>query len=162
MNQLTGVSYFTGYSAIVMTSRLRALGGRINNIRTSELPKEKARSEVVCNVRFLDGLVQTFKVNVSSSTMLFELMLLRNNFHLLFYKMRRKIHSRESLRFQVLYVEIRVGPHLAFQPLLGDVSCVILRCWLLQQCPRVLPEAELLLGCCCSLYVLLDPMSCCV
>ncbi|KAF6327970.1 protein tyrosine phosphatase non-receptor type 3 [Rhinolophus ferrumequinum] len=46
-----------------MTSRLRALGGRINNIRTSELPKEKTRSEVVCNVHFLDGLVQTFKVN---------------------------------------------------------------------------------------------------
>ncbi|KAM6182838.1 tyrosine-protein phosphatase non-receptor type 3 isoform 1-T1 [Erethizon dorsatum] len=46
-----------------MTSRLRALGGRINNIRTSELPKEKARSEVVCSVHFLDGLVQTFKVN---------------------------------------------------------------------------------------------------
>ncbi|KAF4019583.1 hypothetical protein G4228_011248 [Cervus hanglu yarkandensis] len=46
-----------------MTSRLRALGGRINNIRTSELPKEKTRSEVICSVRFLDGLVQTFKVN---------------------------------------------------------------------------------------------------
>ncbi|XP_021116803.1 tyrosine-protein phosphatase non-receptor type 3 isoform X3 [Heterocephalus glaber] len=46
-----------------MTSRLRALGGRINNIRTSELPKEKARSEVVCSICFLDGLVQTFKVN---------------------------------------------------------------------------------------------------
>ncbi|XP_074218071.1 tyrosine-protein phosphatase non-receptor type 3 isoform X5 [Camelus bactrianus] len=52
-----------GYSAIVMTSRLRALGGRINNIRTSELPREKTRSEVVCSIRFLDGLVQTFKVN---------------------------------------------------------------------------------------------------
>ncbi|XP_053422193.1 tyrosine-protein phosphatase non-receptor type 3 isoform X2 [Nycticebus coucang] len=46
-----------------MTSRLRALGGRINNIRTSELPKEKTRSEIVCSIRFLDGLVQTFKVN---------------------------------------------------------------------------------------------------
>ncbi|GAB1288532.1 Tyrosine-protein phosphatase non-receptor type 3 [Apodemus speciosus] len=52
-----------GYSAAVMTSRLRALGGRINNTRTSELPKEKTRSEVICSVRFLDGLVQTFKVN---------------------------------------------------------------------------------------------------
>ncbi|XP_036903465.1 tyrosine-protein phosphatase non-receptor type 3 isoform X6 [Sturnira hondurensis] len=51
-----------GYSAIVMTSRLRALGGRIN-IRTSELPREKTRSEVVCSIRFLDGSVQTFKVN---------------------------------------------------------------------------------------------------
>ncbi|XP_032096202.1 tyrosine-protein phosphatase non-receptor type 3 isoform X3 [Sapajus apella] len=50
------------YSTIVMTSRLRALGGRINNIRTSELPKEKTRSEVICSIRFLDGLVQTFKV----------------------------------------------------------------------------------------------------
>lgn len=51
-------------STIVMTSRLRALGGRIsNNVRASELPKEKARSEVVCSVRCLDGLVQTFKVN---------------------------------------------------------------------------------------------------
>ncbi|XP_058158548.1 tyrosine-protein phosphatase non-receptor type 3 isoform X5 [Dasypus novemcinctus] len=46
-----------------MTSRLRALGGRINNIRTSELPKEKTRSEVICGIRFLDGLVQTFKAN---------------------------------------------------------------------------------------------------
>uniref|UniRef100_A0A9L0S6B8 Band 4.1-like protein 5 n=1 Tax=Equus caballus TaxID=9796 RepID=A0A9L0S6B8_HORSE len=52
-----------GYPTIVMTSRLRALGGRINNIRTSELPKEKTRSEVICSIRFLDGLVQTFKVN---------------------------------------------------------------------------------------------------
>ncbi|XP_023439871.2 tyrosine-protein phosphatase non-receptor type 3 isoform X4 [Dasypus novemcinctus] len=51
------------YPAIVMTSRLRALGGRINNIRTSELPKEKTRSEVICGIRFLDGLVQTFKAN---------------------------------------------------------------------------------------------------
>ncbi|KAM6170031.1 tyrosine-protein phosphatase non-receptor type 3-like [Rhynchocyon petersi] len=51
-----------GYSTIVMTSRLRALGGRIN-IRTTELPKEKTRSEVICSIRFLDGLVQTFKVN---------------------------------------------------------------------------------------------------
>ncbi|XP_026961064.1 tyrosine-protein phosphatase non-receptor type 3 isoform X3 [Sagmatias obliquidens] len=46
-----------------MTSRLRAFGGRINNIRTSELPKEKTRAEVICSVCFLDGLVQTFKVN---------------------------------------------------------------------------------------------------
>ncbi|XP_067426076.1 tyrosine-protein phosphatase non-receptor type 3 isoform X4 [Emydura macquarii macquarii] len=51
------------YSAIVMTSRLRALGGRINNIRASELPKEKTRSEIICNVHFLDGSVQSFKVN---------------------------------------------------------------------------------------------------
>ncbi|XP_045636649.1 tyrosine-protein phosphatase non-receptor type 3 isoform X2 [Ursus americanus] len=57
------VATVVGYSAIVMTSRLRALGGRINNIRTSELPKEKTRSEVVCSIRFLDGLVQTFKAN---------------------------------------------------------------------------------------------------
>ncbi|KAF4790094.1 protein tyrosine phosphatase, non-receptor type 3 [Turdus rufiventris] len=53
-----------GYSAIVMNSRLRALGGRINNIRASELPKEKTRSEIICNVHFLDGSVQSFKVNV--------------------------------------------------------------------------------------------------
>ena len=66
ISELTDVSSVAGYSAIVMTSRLRALGGRINNIRTSELPKEKTRSEVVCSIRFLDGLVQTFKVNVSS------------------------------------------------------------------------------------------------
>lgn len=64
--KLTGVSCIPGHPAIVMTSRLRALGGRINNIRASELPKEKTRSEVVCSIRFLDGLVQTFKVNVSS------------------------------------------------------------------------------------------------
>lgn len=68
---LTGISSVTAYSTIVMTSRLRALGGRINNIRTSELPKEKTRSEVVCSVRFLDGLVQTFKVNVSSPDLIF-------------------------------------------------------------------------------------------
>ncbi|XP_075068896.1 tyrosine-protein phosphatase non-receptor type 3 isoform X3 [Mixophyes fleayi] len=46
-----------------MNSRLRALGGRINNIRATELPKEKNRSEVVCNVRFLDGSQQCFRVN---------------------------------------------------------------------------------------------------
>ncbi|CAM2105922.1 unnamed protein product [Caretta caretta] len=51
------------YSAIVMNSRLRALGGRINNIRASELPKEKTRSEIICSVHFLDGSVQSFKVN---------------------------------------------------------------------------------------------------
>ncbi|XP_030060545.1 tyrosine-protein phosphatase non-receptor type 3 isoform X2 [Microcaecilia unicolor] len=45
-----------------MNSRLRALGGRINNMRVSELPKEKNRSEVACNVHFLDGSVQSFKV----------------------------------------------------------------------------------------------------
>lgn len=90
---LMGISYVTGYSAIVMTSRLRALGGRINNIRTSELPKEKTRSEVICSIYFLDGVVQTFKVTVSS--LLFftfpELMLLTNSFHLLAYKMKKKI-----------------------------------------------------------------------
>ncbi|XP_025065022.1 tyrosine-protein phosphatase non-receptor type 3 isoform X3 [Alligator sinensis] len=52
-----------GYSEIVMNSRLRALGGRINNIRSSELPKEKTRSEIICNVHFLDGSIQSFKVN---------------------------------------------------------------------------------------------------
>uniref|UniRef100_A0A6I8NYZ3 Tyrosine-protein phosphatase non-receptor type n=1 Tax=Ornithorhynchus anatinus TaxID=9258 RepID=A0A6I8NYZ3_ORNAN len=46
-----------------MNSRLRALGGRINNIRTSELPKEKTRSEIVCRIHFLDGSVQSFKIN---------------------------------------------------------------------------------------------------
>ncbi|NWR28315.1 PTN3 phosphatase, partial [Tachuris rubrigastra] len=46
-----------------MNSRLRALGGRINNIRASELPKEKTRSEIICIVHFLDGSVQSFKVN---------------------------------------------------------------------------------------------------
>ncbi|XP_064516018.1 tyrosine-protein phosphatase non-receptor type 3 isoform X3 [Pseudopipra pipra] len=46
-----------------MNSRLRALGGRINNIRASELPKEKTRSEIICHVHFLDGSVQSFKVN---------------------------------------------------------------------------------------------------
>ncbi|KAM4689168.1 tyrosine-protein phosphatase non-receptor type 3 [Discoglossus pictus] len=46
-----------------MNSRLRALGGRINNIRATELPKEKNRSEVVCNVRFLDGSQQCFRVS---------------------------------------------------------------------------------------------------
>ncbi|KAE8597572.1 hypothetical protein XENTR_v10016516 [Xenopus tropicalis] len=46
-----------------MNSRLRALGGRINNIRVTELPKEKNRSEVVCTVRFLDGSQHCFRVN---------------------------------------------------------------------------------------------------
>uniref|UniRef100_A0A7M4F728 protein-tyrosine-phosphatase n=1 Tax=Crocodylus porosus TaxID=8502 RepID=A0A7M4F728_CROPO len=46
-----------------MNSRLRALGGRINNIRASELPKEKTRSEIICNIHFLDGSIQSFKVN---------------------------------------------------------------------------------------------------
>ncbi|XP_068092774.1 tyrosine-protein phosphatase non-receptor type 3 isoform X2 [Hyperolius riggenbachi] len=46
-----------------MNSRLRALGGRINNIRVTELPKEKNRSEVLCNIRFLDGSQQGFRVN---------------------------------------------------------------------------------------------------
>ncbi|XP_054846795.1 tyrosine-protein phosphatase non-receptor type 3 isoform X1 [Eublepharis macularius] len=50
-------------SAIVMNSRLRALGGRINNSRVSELPKERTRSEIICNVHFLDSSVQNFKVN---------------------------------------------------------------------------------------------------
>ncbi|XP_040288284.1 LOW QUALITY PROTEIN: tyrosine-protein phosphatase non-receptor type 3 [Bufo bufo] len=45
-----------------MNSSLRALGGRINN-RATELPKEKSRSEVVCNVRFLDGSQQSFRAN---------------------------------------------------------------------------------------------------
>ncbi|NXA54043.1 PTN3 phosphatase, partial [Nothocercus julius] len=54
-----------------MNSRLRALGGRINNIRVSELPKEKTRSEIICNVHFLDGSVQSFKVNVSSANFFF-------------------------------------------------------------------------------------------
>ncbi|RXM99175.1 Tyrosine-protein phosphatase non-receptor type 3, partial [Acipenser ruthenus] len=49
--------------SLVMNSRLRVLGGRISNIRVSELPKDKNRSEVVCNVHFLDGTVQSFKVN---------------------------------------------------------------------------------------------------
>lgn len=88
VRELTGLPSVTGYSAIVMTSRLRALGGRINNIRTSELPKEKTRSEVVCSIHFLDGLVQTFKANVSSPNLIFsELMPLRNNFSS-FYKPR--------------------------------------------------------------------------
>ncbi|XP_062987281.1 tyrosine-protein phosphatase non-receptor type 3 isoform X2 [Elgaria multicarinata webbii] len=46
-----------------MNSRLRALGGRINNIRASDLPKERTRSEIICNVHFLDGSVQSFKVS---------------------------------------------------------------------------------------------------
>ncbi|XP_016849973.2 tyrosine-protein phosphatase non-receptor type 3 isoform X2 [Anolis carolinensis] len=52
-----------GFSALVMNNRLRALGGRINNIRASELPKERIRSDIVCNVHFLDGSLQSFKVN---------------------------------------------------------------------------------------------------
>nr|XP_020642236.1 tyrosine-protein phosphatase non-receptor type 3 isoform X1 [Pogona vitticeps] len=50
-------------STVVMNTRLRALGGRINNIRASELPKERNRSEIVCNVYFLDGSVQSFNMS---------------------------------------------------------------------------------------------------
>ncbi|CAH2283848.1 tyrosine- phosphatase non-receptor type 3 isoform X3 [Pelobates cultripes] len=50
-----------------MNSRLRALGGRINNIRANELPKEKNRSEVACNIHFLDGSQQCFRVNEVSA-----------------------------------------------------------------------------------------------
>lgn len=83
-----------------MTSRLRALGGRINNIRTSELPKEKTRSEVICSIRFLDGLVQTFKVNVSAPLFFFleggggfeEILL--NSFKFLAYKMKKQLTEK--------------------------------------------------------------------
>lgn len=63
-----------------MNSRLRALGGRINNIRASELPKEKTRSEIICNVHFLDGSVQSFKVNVSLENYFFFFLIHRNLF----------------------------------------------------------------------------------
>ncbi|XP_067861248.1 tyrosine-protein phosphatase non-receptor type 3-like isoform X1 [Heptranchias perlo] len=46
-----------------MTSRFRVLGGRTNHIRAFEIPRDKHRSEVVCNVHFLDGSLQSFKVN---------------------------------------------------------------------------------------------------
>ncbi|XP_069075697.1 tyrosine-protein phosphatase non-receptor type 3 isoform X2 [Pleurodeles waltl] len=62
-----------GFSTIVMNSRLRALGGRINNIRVSELPKEKSRSEVICNVTFLDNSAQSFKVNHDAGQALLDL-----------------------------------------------------------------------------------------
>ncbi|XP_069051113.1 tyrosine-protein phosphatase non-receptor type 3 isoform X1 [Lepisosteus oculatus] len=52
-----------GGLSTVMTSRLRVLGGRISNIRVSELPKDKSTSEVICNVHFLDGTVQSFKIS---------------------------------------------------------------------------------------------------
>ncbi|KAG2465168.1 PTN3 phosphatase, partial [Polypterus senegalus] len=51
------------HPSIVMNSKLRVLGERISTIRVSELPKDKNRSEVICNVHFLDGTVQSFKVN---------------------------------------------------------------------------------------------------
>lgn len=82
-----------------MTSRLRALGGRINNIRTSELPKEKTRSEVICSIRFLDGLVQTFKVNVSAPLFFLEgeggfKEILLNSFKFLAYKMKKRLTEK--------------------------------------------------------------------
>ncbi|XP_078394768.1 tyrosine-protein phosphatase non-receptor type 3-like isoform X1 [Cetorhinus maximus] len=46
-----------------MTSRFRVLGGRTNHIRAFEIPRDKHRSEVICNVHFLDGSLQSFKVN---------------------------------------------------------------------------------------------------
>ncbi|KAH0627091.1 hypothetical protein JD844_002489 [Phrynosoma platyrhinos] len=57
------ISCFAGCSTLVMNTRLRALGGRINNIRVSELPKERVRSDIVCNVHLLDGSLQSFKVS---------------------------------------------------------------------------------------------------
>lgn len=98
VRELTRPSSVTGYSAIVMTSRLRALGGRIN-IRTSELPKEKTRSEVVCGIRFLDGSVQTFKVNVSSPTSIsYELMPPGNNFFLHLINQEMEAILKQRLR----------------------------------------------------------------
>ncbi|XP_059497102.1 tyrosine-protein phosphatase non-receptor type 3-like [Stegostoma tigrinum] len=46
-----------------MTSRFRVLGGRTNHTRAFEIPRDKHRSEIVCNVQFLDGNLQSFKVN---------------------------------------------------------------------------------------------------
>ncbi|XP_067866734.1 tyrosine-protein phosphatase non-receptor type 3-like isoform X2 [Heterodontus francisci] len=46
-----------------MTSRFRVLGGRTNQIRAFDVPRDRHRSEVVCNVHFLDGSLQSFKVN---------------------------------------------------------------------------------------------------
>uniref|UniRef100_A0A4W3KD04 protein-tyrosine-phosphatase n=1 Tax=Callorhinchus milii TaxID=7868 RepID=A0A4W3KD04_CALMI len=46
-----------------MTSRFRMLGGRTNNMRAFEIPRDKHRSEVICNVHFLNSSIQSFKVN---------------------------------------------------------------------------------------------------
>ncbi|XP_072431675.1 tyrosine-protein phosphatase non-receptor type 3-like isoform X1 [Chiloscyllium punctatum] len=46
-----------------MTSRFRVLGGRTNHTRAFEVPRDKHRSEIICNVQFLDGNLQSFKVN---------------------------------------------------------------------------------------------------
>ncbi|XP_062899990.1 tyrosine-protein phosphatase non-receptor type 3-like isoform X1 [Mobula hypostoma] len=48
---------------VVMTSRFRVLSGKPNHMRVLEMPRDKHRSEVVCNVHFLDDNVQSFKVN---------------------------------------------------------------------------------------------------
>ncbi|XP_069767906.1 tyrosine-protein phosphatase non-receptor type 3-like [Narcine bancroftii] len=46
-----------------MTLRFRVLGGKASHMRVLEMPRDKHRSVVVCNVHFLDGSMQGFKVN---------------------------------------------------------------------------------------------------
>ncbi|XP_059355883.1 tyrosine-protein phosphatase non-receptor type 4-like [Carassius carassius] len=46
-----------------MTARFRLPAGRSYNVRTTELARDRQRTEVVCNVFLLDNTVQPFKVN---------------------------------------------------------------------------------------------------
>uniref|UniRef100_A0A671KLE9 Tyrosine-protein phosphatase non-receptor type 4-like n=1 Tax=Sinocyclocheilus anshuiensis TaxID=1608454 RepID=A0A671KLE9_9TELE len=47
----------------VMTARFRLPAGRSYNVRATELARDRQRTEVVCNILFLDNTVQPFKVN---------------------------------------------------------------------------------------------------
>uniref|UniRef100_A0A4W3JYK2 protein-tyrosine-phosphatase n=1 Tax=Callorhinchus milii TaxID=7868 RepID=A0A4W3JYK2_CALMI len=60
---LPGFFFLQTFAGIVMTSRFRMLGGRTNNMRAFEIPRDKHRSEVICNVHFLNSSIQSFKVN---------------------------------------------------------------------------------------------------
>uniref|UniRef100_A0A8C1KZT5 Protein tyrosine phosphatase non-receptor type 4a n=1 Tax=Cyprinus carpio TaxID=7962 RepID=A0A8C1KZT5_CYPCA len=46
-----------------MTARFRLPAGRSYNVRTTELARDRQRTEVVCNIFLLDNTVQPFKVN---------------------------------------------------------------------------------------------------
>uniref|UniRef100_A0A671KRP7 Tyrosine-protein phosphatase non-receptor type 4-like n=1 Tax=Sinocyclocheilus anshuiensis TaxID=1608454 RepID=A0A671KRP7_9TELE len=46
-----------------MTARFRLPAGRSYNVRATELARDRQRTEVVCNILFLDNTVQPFKVN---------------------------------------------------------------------------------------------------
>ncbi|XP_039593229.1 tyrosine-protein phosphatase non-receptor type 3 isoform X2 [Polypterus senegalus] len=98
---LTERCHCQGHPSIVMNSKLRVLGERISTIRVSELPKDKNRSEVICNVHFLDGTVQSFKVNKQDAGQVL-LDLAYNHLGLIekeYFSLQHKEDSLESARW---------------------------------------------------------------